>query len=393
METMRIQVRGRLAIGIFLAMFCTTVVGVAAAIHHWQATVYRVARANEETPVEAHRSGRRTQGRLPKAVIDNPVHVFGVIDPTVECKHTFEIHNMGEAPLKLAKGGTSCNCTTSDIPAEPIPPGMAAAITVASKLGEEAGEFSHTVLILTNDPANSKIELRIQGAVLARLATSPARVVAVDVRRNKPIAVDFTVYSQVWDDFVIGSANCSQADFQWEADSADAEVLKTFGAKSGYRVRLTLPPKNKGGGFSDWFEVSVLSSENADQPQSLRIPISGTVPSRIELTGKKLDGLGTLNLGPVALREPVREQLLLKVNDEHRRLTVREIRTKPDFLQVKLSPSRLGQDAGVYAIDVEIPATAPPCNWFTEKGEVVIVTDHPEASELKFNVAFAILSR
>ncbi|NLX98244.1 MAG: DUF1573 domain-containing protein [Rhodopirellula sp.] len=379
----------------FVAVLCPAVVwfSVRTAIHWPQPSANEMASPRGETRAHTGLALKNSRELAPKAVVDKSVHVFGVVDPTVDCRHTFTIRNEGEAPLELAKGATTCKCTTSEIPAAPVPPGMAASITVASKLQEE-GDFSHAALILTNDSANPSIELRIRGSVRKRLASLPTAVVVPSVRRNNPIGGEFTVYSQVWDDFVVQGVKCSQEDSQWEMEPADAAVLKACDAKSGYQFRVTLPPKNKGGRFADWIELSVLSPEDVDKPRSMKVPITGSVPATIELAGKKFNGIsGILDLGPLRPREGAREEMVLTVYDEHRNITVREIKTKPDFLSVKLNRCAAVESAGLYAVEIEIPANAPPCNWFTEKGEVSIVTDHPTVPEVNFKVAFAVLSR
>lgn len=380
----------------FVAVLCTAVVWVSVrtAIHWPQPSASKMASPRGDTPAHTGLALKGPREQAPKAVVDKSVHGFGVVDPTVDCRHTFTIRNEGESPLELAKGATTCKCTTSEVPAAPIPPGMAASITVASKLEKEEGEFSYAALILTNDPANSTIELRIRGAVRERLATSPPAVALANVRRNKPMVAEFMVYSQVWNDFVVQGVKCSQEDSQWEMEAADAAVLKACDAKSGYRFRVTLPPRNKGGRFAEWIELSVLLPEDVDKPRSMKVPITGSVPATIELAGKKFNGIsGILDLGPLRPREGAREEMVLTVYDEHRNITVREIKTKPDFLSVKLNRCAAVESAGLYAVEIEIPANAPPCNWFTEKGEVSIVTDHPTVPEVNFKVAFAVLSR
>ncbi len=379
------------AIAGFAAVFCTTLMWVAlrAGILRPQST----ARASAATQGHVEPAVERSHRKAPKAFVDKPAHVFGVIDPSVDCRHTFTIRNDGEAALELAKGGTSCQCTTSDVPTVPIPRGMAVKVMVASKL-EEEGDFSHAALILTNDPANPTIELRIRGSVRKRLASLPAAVIAPNVRRNEPIRAEFSVYSQVWDDFAVHRVRCSQKDSEWEMEPTDAATLKACDARSGYRFRVTLPPKNNGGPFADWLELAILSPEDVDEPRSLKVPITGTVPATIELEGNKFNGIsGILDLGPLRPREGAREQLVLSVNDDHRNIAVREIKTRPDFLSVKLSRRAVAGSAGLYAVEVEVPPNAPPCNWFTEKGEVSIVTDHPTVPEVSFKVAFAVLSR
>ncbi len=109
--------------------------------------------------------------------IDSLEYDFGSIDPTEECSHSFVIRNVGQAPLQLVKGGTSCKCTVSDLPDQPVLPGNSVAVRISSKIQQKEGFFSHSASIFSNDPKKQQFSLAISGVIRTSLGCSPERVV------------------------------------------------------------------------------------------------------------------------------------------------------------------------------------------------------------------------
>ena len=67
-------------------------------------------------------AARSTSGR-PVAVAEDTTFDFGVMDPLTSGTHKFVIRNKGTAPLKLAKGPTSCKCTLGTVANGYLEPG------------------------------------------------------------------------------------------------------------------------------------------------------------------------------------------------------------------------------------------------------------------------------
>src|SRR5262245_52451963 len=61
-----------------------------------------------------------TQAALPanaaaRIKVDEPVYNFGTMQRGTTKSHEFVVHNIGDAPLTLANGGTTCKCTIGDV--------------------------------------------------------------------------------------------------------------------------------------------------------------------------------------------------------------------------------------------------------------------------------------
>ena len=98
--------------------------------------------------------------------------------------------------------------------------------------------------------------------------------------------------------------------------------------------------------------------------------------------------------GPSAKGQPAHETIFLKLNDNRRQLSVRRIETEPAFLRASLAPYRAEADrAGLYRIDLELPADSPSCAFTApHRGWVRLRTDHPRLPLIEVKVDFCIVA-
>ena len=188
--------------------------------------------------------------------------------------------------------------------------------------------------------------------------------------------------------------------------------------RSGYRVAVTMPPDLPEGPLAEWIElVGASHGGNGDRtqgaggkghgvvvsgpgsaseaPETLRIPIHGSVHGRLELHSPKLLGTNLLLWGTLREGQPAHETIFLKLNDDRRQLSVRRIETEPAFLRASLAPYRAEADrAGFYRIDLELPADSPSSAFTApHRGWVRLRTDHPRLPLIEVKVDFCIVAR
>jgi hypothetical protein len=138
--------------------------------------------------------------------------------------------------------------------------------------------------------------------------------------------------------------------------------------------------------------MSVIPADRSFSPRSLKLDIFGDVARSVSVYGPRLHGAEVLRIGVIRAGQNVQERLIMKVRDDHRDVAIRRIETKPDFLQVKVTPCGPGAEKiGLYRIDIEIPANAPAASFMgVNRGEIRIETDHPELPVLALDVEFAV---
>ena len=95
--------------------------------------------------------------------LDKTVHDYGTIKRKSDGHCTFTLKNSGDKPLVITNVVTSCGCTTSDWPKEPLRPGAEKTMTVLYDT-KRTGFFSKTIKVF-NNTGKSPIELTIKGKV------------------------------------------------------------------------------------------------------------------------------------------------------------------------------------------------------------------------------------
>jgi len=305
-----------------------------------------------------------TPGPTPIAVVDEMEADLGTLDPSEELVKLFTIRNEGEAPLELQRGGTSCTCTMSVLPDEPIRPGEAATVRVSTKSEDKEGSFSHTATVLTNDPENPRLVFRVRGEFRTLIAFDPPKTILSSLDRDKSTAIEAVVYSQVFRDFELESISSTLDGLVWDVSPAIEPVLKGLKARCGYQLRLTLPPGLQPGHFLESLTVRARSADDPPKVSEATHTILGSVLPCVTMTGKKFGVGQTFNLGPLRCWEGAKERFTLTVRDDHRSLEIKSIEVTPDFLQVEVVPMLPDKPAsGLYWVTVVIPKDAPPSNY------------------------------
>lgn len=92
---------------------------------------------------------------------------FGAIQQGDKVEHTFEFENAGTEPLILSNVLTTCGCTASDWPREPILPGDLALLKVTFNSAGKIGVQNKIITIVSN-ATNPRERIRITTNVLPK---------------------------------------------------------------------------------------------------------------------------------------------------------------------------------------------------------------------------------
>ena len=110
---------------------------------------------------------------VPVVSVPEPHFDFGTMQRGTSKSHEFEIKNVGQAPLTLRAGTTSCKCTLSEVSEAAIPPGGTTKVKVQWTAKIDSGPFRQTANVLTNDPLHSTIEFEVEGKVMSASGVEP----------------------------------------------------------------------------------------------------------------------------------------------------------------------------------------------------------------------------
>ena len=110
-------------------------------------------------------SGKEDMSDLPVISFDKEVHDFGKITQGEKVTFNFRFKNTGKSDLLITSVNTSCGCTVSDFPREPIKPGKGGAIRVTFDSEGRRGVQNKTITVVSNCQPDTKV-LRIKAMVI-----------------------------------------------------------------------------------------------------------------------------------------------------------------------------------------------------------------------------------
>ncbi|HDJ33677.1 MAG TPA: DUF1573 domain-containing protein [Bacteroidetes bacterium] len=90
---------------------------------------------------------------------------FGTMKQNTQVEHNFEFTNEGKSDLIIRKVSSSCGCTAVKPKENVIKPGQTSHIKTIFSSGSRVGRQNKTVTIITNDPKNTQVILRLTGNV------------------------------------------------------------------------------------------------------------------------------------------------------------------------------------------------------------------------------------
>ncbi len=101
----------------------------------------------------------------PKIVFDNKVFNFGTLKQGESVSNTFTFKNEGNSDLLIRKTKSSCGCTIFNLDKKVIHSGETAKFDVTFNSAGKSNRQNKSITIITNDPNNSQLSLRITGNV------------------------------------------------------------------------------------------------------------------------------------------------------------------------------------------------------------------------------------
>ena len=85
---------------------------------------------------------------------EETTHDFGKIIQGEKVSYTFKFKNVGKADLLISKVSTSCGCTASDYPKDPVAPGETGKVEVTFDSHNKKGFQNKTATVLANTEPN-----------------------------------------------------------------------------------------------------------------------------------------------------------------------------------------------------------------------------------------------
>ena len=112
----------------------------------------------------------------PTIIIAQTDYSFGELSETAPCSHAFIIKNGGKGTLNIRDVQPSCGCTIARFD-RVIPPGGEGKVTLEVNLKGFQGHVKKTATVLSDDPANPRLVLAVEGTVKPLIEVRPEKTV------------------------------------------------------------------------------------------------------------------------------------------------------------------------------------------------------------------------
>lgn len=108
--------------------------------------------------------GNHVTGALTSIEFETKRYKFEPVVSGEKVKTTFKFTNTGDEPLLISDVKTSCGCTASSYPKEPVAPGESAEIEAVFDTSGKSGAQTKNITVMTNTDPSSNV-LIIEGVV------------------------------------------------------------------------------------------------------------------------------------------------------------------------------------------------------------------------------------
>lgn len=340
------------------------------------------------------------EGPAPKVEVKEDTHDFGAMDSHAKGTHDFVLSNVGDAPLTLRKGATTCKCAASILEKGEIAPGQSSKVTVEWTGKDYVGEFTQSAEILTNDPRSPRVKLRIKGRITVAVRAVPSELVLSRITAGAPYTASVQLFGfrskplEITEHELTGSGKpeCFELAFRsMTSDELEAEQDATSGTVASVTIKPGLP--------LGAFRQTILLKTNYKEAPEIEVPVWGTIGSEISVVGRGWnEETGVLTLGWLKSDEGIERNLFIRAGGPH----FKEVHFKPitidpdDLLKVKPGETTLLENgkASLTRLTIEVPKGSRPANHSGSEeaklGQIILETGHPKAPELRILVRFTV---
>ena len=207
----------------------------------------------------------------PKATLQITEYDFGNIEQGKIVDHNFMITNTGGDLLKIMDVRASCGCTAAKPEKSELKPDESTSIMVSFNSTGRLGAQQKYVYVVTNDPANQEIKLKISGNILAAgssLSTEKLpKIYFPETQHDFGIVKEGEVVSHTFKFINNGKATLDINDIKTSCGCTAALVSskKIAPGKDG-TIKIDLDTKNRQGRMS---RTITVTSNDPEEPNKI----------------------------------------------------------------------------------------------------------------------------
>lgn len=327
---------------------------------------------------------------------------FGTMRRGETMSHEFIVRNVGDGPLGLEMGESTCKCTVGDLKSSLLQPGEEAVVELTWTAKTIISEFGQSATLITTDPTQSEAKLIVSGLVVDSLVTEPATIVLGDMASAQGAERTFYVMSYLedatelqnlaWSD----SKTAEYVELEHKKIPIDVETFPAHrNCSSMYEVKLKVKPGMPLGGLSMKIQFETNLGEDVG---TINVPVTGKVIGDITFLGGRSFNAdqSRVDFGTVPSAQGDSVTIFMRVNSDslgEYKPVIHSI-SPEESLQASMGEPKLRGTTTLFPIQLEIPKGAAPVNLTgpgaKRYGKVVVKTDADADQEIPIYVRMAV---
>lgn len=344
-----------------------------------------------------------TSSGTPKLEIEGGAEFdFGMMQHGDTLSHEFLFRNIGDAPLSLEMGSSTCKCTVGDLTDSVLEPGEETLVKLTWTAKTIMPQFGQSATIHTTDPQKSEVQLTVKGQIADSFVVEPRELTFGNISVTEPAEKSFYIFGYLdeaseldrlaWTD----TKTAHLVSMVHEAVEVDAKAFPQHSnAKQAFKVTVSIKPGLSLGPLSARVQ---FTTDQGDNIGILDLPVTGYVSGELALLGGSSFNpkMNMVKLGTVSSNKGASVSILLAVQGENRDRIIPEIESlvPEESLKVTLGEPTERGNRITYPIRFEVPRGAPPVyypgNSSTTFGKILIKTTGSSTQELPLFVRLVI---
>ncbi len=336
-------------------------------------------------------------------VVDGTEFRFGTMQHGESMSHTFVFRNIGDGPLTLDLGPTTCKCTVGKLKATILKPGEETDVEMTWTPIAASTDFSQSATIFTNAARSPEVQLKIRGQVADSFIVEPTELALGDISVTDTIARKLYIFSYL-------NRPTEFKDFRWtdaktagkvrlEVHEADLDPEKFPEHRSAHSVQELDVTTEPGLPLGPVNSRITFSTDLAEREVTMEVPVTGRVTGDFMFVGgPSYDSrLNTLKFGTVKSSEGATVGMSLVVQGNQRDLIAPEVVSvvPSDALKVTVGEPKLIGDRKYFPLEFEVPKGAPETHFSganpKDFGSVVFKTNLDLVKELSIHIQLNVV--
>lgn len=353
-----------------------------------------------------------------------PTHDFGAAAPGTKGTHQFIVKNIGDEPLILELGASTCKCTIGDLKDTQLAPGASTTIDMEWTVQSDKTAFEQSAELRTNDPTRPAVLLKITGIVISDIEFDPKEISFGDVLAGETFEISTNMYCYYDQDIepvsaLFGSKDLTKlSDFRFEPfepseqDGVHKQARQAFrvvakvkpGLRQGPMVTTLVVTFKKNAGGTDGEQANQETPDGKKGFYQTSAEVAGEIVGSLGMIEntrvKSISGGGYIwNLGRIGPDEELKFKALVVLKGSERDGTTLRIgETYPsDVVQAEFGAPLGKGKMRLFPINLTLKAGAETLDLLGKNkddfGWIWIESDNPKVSRMRVAVKVMIEAR